>query len=89
MEIYKDLVNLIDNQNVKYMTKLVFNDYLKISIYITDKIFQAFNNVSTYGLAEEEFVDDIFKIYKGSFEETIKIIFNILDFDKNGLIQKD
>ena len=88
-EIYNDLVNLIDNQNVKYMTKLAFNDYLKISIYIADKIYQSFNNVSSYGLTEEEFVDNMFKIYKGSFEETIKIIFNILDFDKDRLIQKD
>ena len=62
---------------------------MKISIYIADKIYQSFNNVSSYGLTEEEFVDNMFKIYKGSFEETIKIIFNILDFDKNGLIQKD
>ena len=71
------------------MTILAFNDYLKISMYITGKIYNSFSNISTYGLTKEEFVDNMFKIYKGSFEETIKVIFNILDFDKEGIIKKD
>ena len=88
-EIYNDIVNLINDQNVKLMTILAFNDYLKISMYITGKIYNSFSNKSPYGLTKEEFVDNMFKIYKGSFEETIKVIFNILDFDKEGIIKKD
>ena len=31
----------------------------------------------------------MFKVYKGSFEETINVIFNILDFEDRGFIIKD
>ena len=29
-----------------------------------------------------------YKLYAGSFQDTTKIIFNLLDFDKDGIIKK-
>ena len=40
-------------------------------------------------LCEEEFVDYLYKLYMGSFEETVKIIFDILDYDQDGILIKD
>jgi hypothetical protein len=41
------------------------------------------------GLTDEEFVDGFFKLYIATFQETSKIIFNLLDFDKDGIIKKE
>ena len=88
-EVFKDLANTVDNQNKKFMTKMAFYDYIKLPIYITEKVFNSFSKLTSQGLCEEEFVTNFFKLYKGSFEETIEIIFNILDFDKDGIIKKE
>ena len=88
-EVFKDLANTVDNQNKKFMTKMAFYDYIKLPIYITEKVFNSFSKLTSQGLCEEEFVINFFKLYKGSFEETIEIIFNILDFDKDGIIKKE
>ena len=71
------------------MTKVAFRDYIRLPIFISEKVFNSFSNLSKQGLCEEEFVDNLFKLYMGSFEETIAIIFNILDFDKDGIIKKE
>ena len=76
-EVFKDLANTVDNQNKKFITKMAFYDYIKLPIYITEKVFNSFSKLNTQGLCEEEFVTNFFKLYKGSFEETIEIIFNI------------
>jgi Ca2+-binding EF-hand superfamily protein len=41
------------------------------------------------GLTDEEFVDGFFKLYIATFQETSKIIFNLLDFYKDGVIKKE
>ena len=88
-EVFNDLANSVNNQNKKFITRMAFYDYIKLPIFIAEKLFQSFMNLSTQGLCEEEFVENLFKLYMGSFEETIKIIFNILDFDKDGIIKKE
>jgi Ca2+-binding EF-hand superfamily protein len=71
------------------MTRMVFYDYIKLPIFIAEKLFQSFMKSSKQGLCEEEFVENFFKLYMGSFEETATIIFNLLDFDKDGIIKKE
>ena len=88
-EIFKDLVNVVDQQNKKFMTKMAFYDYIKLPIYITQKIFDSFSKLTSIGLCEEEFVENLCKLYKGSLEETLKVIFDILDFDNDGIIRKE
>jgi len=68
---------------------MAFYDYIKLPIFIAEKLFMSFSKSSTQGLCEEEFVENFFKLYMGSFEETAKMIFNLLDFDKDGIIKKD
>ena len=88
-EVFNDLANSVNNQNKKFMTRMVFYDYIKLPIFIAEKVFKSFSKLSTQGLCEEEFSDNLFKLYMGSFEETISVIFNILDFDKDGIIKKE
>ena len=88
-EVFHDLGNSVNKQNKKFMTRMVFYDYIKLPIFIAEKLFQSFSKSSTQGLCEEEFVDNFYKLYMGSFEETTNIIFNLLDFDKDGSINKE
>jgi len=88
-EVFNDLANSVNNQNKKFITRMAFYDYIKLPIFIAEKVFLSFTHLSIQGLCEEEFVDNLFKLYMGSFEETISIIFNILDFDRDGIIKKE
>jgi len=88
-EVFSDLGNSVDKYNRKFMTRMVFYDYIKLPFFIGEKLFKSFSKISTQGLCEEEFVENFYKLYMGSFEETTNIIFNLLDFDKDGSINKE
>ena len=88
-EVFNDLGNSYDKNNVKYVSRFAFFDYIKLPILIAEKLFFAFAKSSQEGLCEEEFINGFYKLYMGTFEETIEIIFNIIDFKKDGLIQKE
>ena len=89
-EIFNDLSTRISNsKNIKYMSRTTFYDYIKLPIFISEKLYSSFSFRSKDGLMLEEFVDGFFNLYTGSFEETAKIIFNLLDFNKDGLINND
>ena len=89
-QVFEDLKNSVNAKSDKlYITKMVFYDYLKLPIFIANKVFRSFSNSSTQGLCKEEFVDNLLKLYMGSFEETVTLIFKILDYDKDGEINKD
>ena len=89
IEVFNDLGNSVNKDNKKFMTRMAFYDYIKLPIFIAEKLFKSFTKLSSQGLCEEEFVDNFFKLYMGSFEETANIIFNLLDFDKDGIINKE
>ena len=88
-EVFSDLGNSVDKYDRKFMTRMVFYDYIKLPFFIAEKLFKSFSKTSTQGLCEEEFVENFYKLYMGSFEETTNIIFNLLDFDKDGSINKE
>ena len=89
IEVFNDLISSENKENKKFMTKIDFYDYIKLPIFISEKLFISFTKSSNQELYEEEFVDQFYKLYMGSFEETINIIFNLLDFDKDGKIKKE
>ena len=88
-EVFLDLSSLPDSKNNKYISKLTFYDYLQLPIFISDKLFNSFKNHCKGGLLESEFVNGFYQLYMGTFEETTKRIFNLLDFDKDAAIQKE
>ena len=76
--------------NEKYLSRSTFHDYIKLPIFISEKLFNSFLISNRQeGLSEDEFVNGFFKLYMGTFEETAKIIFNLFDFDKDGIIKKE
>ena len=88
-EIFNDLSNKGTTKNIKYMSRPTFYDYIKLPIFISEKLYSSFSFRDKEGLLLEEFVNGFFNLYTGSFEETAKIIFNLLDFNKDGLINND
>jgi hypothetical protein len=89
-EIFNDLSSRTPNsKNIKFMSRTTFYDYIKLPIFIAEKLYSSFSFRSKEGLLLEEFVNGFFNLYTGSFEDTAKIIFNLLDFNKDGLINND
>ena len=89
-EVFVDLSTKVENSKTKHLSRLTFYDYIKLPIFISEKLFNSFASSSQQeGLKEEEFVKGFFELYMGSFKETTKVIFNLLDFDKDGIIKKE
>ena len=89
-EIFLDLSTKSEKSETKYITLLTFFDYIKLPVFIAEKLFNSIcSSNNKEGLTEEEFIDGFFKLYMGAFQETTKIIFNLLDFDKDGVIKKE
>ena len=92
-EVFIDLATLKNEKsksNDKHLSLLTFHDYIKLPIFISEKLFNSFaTSKDQEGLTEDEFVNGFFKLYMGTFQETTRVIFNLLDFDKDGIIKKD
>ena len=72
----------------KGVSKIVFCDFLKISLFISEKLFISFDKNNDSFLDQNEFVNNLLKLYAGSFNETALIIFDLLDFNKQKLLYK-
>ena len=89
-EVFVDLSTKKENSKTKYLSRLTFYDYIKLPIFISEKLFNSFCSAGPQdGLTEDEFVTGFFKLYMGTFQETTKTIFDLLDFDKDGIIKKE
>ena len=88
-EVFQDLSSQSEQKNIKYISRLIFHDYIQLPIFISDKLFNLFKSHIKEGLIESEFVSGFYQLYMGNFEETTKIIFNLLDFDKDSFVQKE
>lgn len=87
-EVYKDLADRGEPHIKKGISKITFLEYIKLPVFIADKLFISFDNDNDGYLNSREFVENLCYLYLGNFFETIKIIFNLLDFDKDGAINK-
>ena len=88
-EVFLDLSTVSDTKKIKYLSPISFYDYIKLPIFISDKLYKSFKKHTKGGLLEIEFVNGFYQLYMGTFEETTNIIFNLLDFDKDSKIQKE
>ena len=87
-EVYKDLADRTEDKK-KGISKVTFYDYVKLPIFIAEKLFSALDTDNDSLLNAREFVEGLQDLYMGDFETTFEIIFNLLDFDKDGKINKD
>ncbi len=85
--IFNEIAEVDSNEQFG-ITKLQLFNLLKIPFFISEKIFSAFNHSkkSLESLNEEDFLHSFTKLYYGTFEETAEVIFDIFDFDRDGLI---
>jgi len=88
-EIYKDLADRDETNRKKGIMKIIFLDYLKLPMFISEKLFSVFDEDKDGFLNSKEFILGMNKLYNGSYQDTIKLIFDILDFNHDGYIEKD
>ena len=88
-EIYKDLADRNETNRKKGIMKIIFFDYLKLPMFISEKLFSVFDTDNDGFLNSKEFILGMNKLYNGSYQDTIKLIFDILDFNHDGFIEKD
>ena len=88
-EIYKDLADRNETNRKKGIMKIIFLDYLKPPMFISEKLFTVFDEDKDGFLNSKEFILGMNKLYNGSYQDIIKLIFVFLDFNHNGFIEKD
>lgn len=87
-ELYRDLVDRAESSKKQGIGKITFYDYMKIQVFIAEKLFNALDKDNDGYLSSKEFVEGLMSLFFGNFNETAKVIFNIFDFDKDGKINK-
>jgi Ca2+-binding EF-hand superfamily protein len=88
-EIFIDLSDYNLEHQKNLLSLVTFYDYMKLPIFISEKLFNSFDKDNDNFLSENEFVFNLSKLYLGNFKETCEIIFNLLDFNKDGIINND
>ena len=88
-EIYKDLADRNETNRKKGIMKIIFLDYLKLPMFISEKLFSVFDEDNDGFLNSKEFIFGMNRLYNGSYQDTIKLIFELLDFNHDGFIEKD
>jgi hypothetical protein len=87
-ELYKDLCDRAESSKKQGIGKVTFYDYMKLQVFISEKLFTSMDKDNDGYLSSKEFLDGMMSLYFGSFKETVKVIFNLFDFDKDGQINK-
>jgi Ca2+-binding EF-hand superfamily protein len=88
-EIYRDLADRDESNKKKGIIKMIFFDYIKLPIFIAEKVFNVFDKDKDNFLNQKEFIFGMNRLYNGNFDETLKLIFEILDFNHDDYIEKD
>jgi Ca2+-binding EF-hand superfamily protein len=86
-DVFKDLSGRKESDKQKGISKVTFFDYLKIPIFISEKLFCSFDLDNNNYLNFREFSDGLVRLYSGDFDQTSKLIFSLYDFDKDGSIR--
>lgn len=87
-EVFKDLSDRADSSKKKGISKITFLEYIKLPVFLAEKLFMGLDDDNDGFLNSKEFSDGLMLLYLGNFQETISIIFKILDFDKDKIINK-
>ena len=88
-EVFKDLADRDESNKKKGIMKMIFFDYIKLPIFISEKLFTVFDKDKDGFLNQKEFIYGMNRLYNSNFDETLKLIFDILDFNHDDLIEKD
>ena len=86
---YKDLAERSENKTKLGISRIIFYNYLNLSLIISEKIFNSFDKDKNNYLNLKEFREGMIRLFQGNFEETLNSIFEIYDFDSDGFINKE
>ena len=70
------------------ITSKIFNEYMGYQFYISKKLFNALCKNKNNILSKSEFRNGLFTLFLGDFNQTVDIIFDLYDFNKDGKIYK-
>lgn len=85
--IFNDLAKREFNEKEqKGIDKISFIDYMNIPFIVGEKLFTSFDKTKKGFLTQSEFVNGIINLYVGDLEDTQRMVFNMLDFDSDGII---
>ena len=88
-EVYKDLASRKDETKKNGIAKQTFLDYIKLPIFISEKVFNAFDLDHDSFLNPKEFIKGMKRLYNGNFDETLETVFSLLDFNSDKIIEKE
>ena len=81
-DIYKDLRGRSDNKT-KGINKVSFMDYCQLPGLLTERLFAVFDIDDDGYLSSKEFLTGLFRIYCSQFDQKMKFVFDIYDFDQD------
>ena len=71
----------------KGISRLTFTKYYELNGIISDRLFSTFDLNGDNYLDVKEFVSGMTTLFSGYYEQLLKFIFNLYDFDKDGKIK--
>ena len=70
------------------ITSKIFTEYMGYQFYISKKLFNALCKSKNNILSKSDFRNGLFSLFLGDFNQTVDIIFDLYDFNKDGKIYK-
>ena len=86
-DIYKDLCSRSDDKS-KGINKISFSDYCQLPGLIGERLFAVMDLDDDGYLNSKEFLSGLLRFYCSDFDQKMKFVFEIYDFDTDGYITK-
>ena len=87
-DIFKDLQERSDSKS-KGINKISFINYCQLPGLLAERLFFVLDKDKNGYLILDEFLEGMVCFYCSNFDEKLKLIFDIYDFDCDGLINKN
>jgi Ca2+-binding EF-hand superfamily protein/RIO-like serine/threonine protein kinase len=87
-DIYRDLASRSDKKS-SGINKVTIIDYCSLPGILAERFFSLLDANNDEYIDLKEFVYILFKIYYSNFDNQVKLVFDIYDFDKDGYITKE
>ena len=89
-EVYKDLSERKESSKTQGVVKVNFFEFIKnIHYFFADKLFEAMDLDKDGFLNLKELKEGLFELYLGTFEDALRLIFRMIDFNQDGKIEKE
>lgn len=87
-DIYRDLASRSDKKS-SGINKVTIIDYCGLPGILAERFFSLLDANNDEYIDLKEFVYILFKIYYSNFDNQVKLVFDIYDFDRDGYITKE